>query len=185
MYLSVLHYPHEIPCPNQAPGLQVHNWSSFPAFIKLFSRQNALLLHLSSSIHPSNSTQSTSSLQHLTSSHKSGLDVVPVTVEWFTIDCLSPLQNNPCSKSLIRLHTCLLTNAAWRGKETWAFPLTTDIPQGKSQSQTVGVYFHLSKEARDTKFLLPAPCFWELLAPPDTCRYKLNSNSQELGTKSS
>lgn len=124
-----IQYPHETPCSTRLqdstskistpsmPSPHCFPGETFFSFISL------------APAHPSNSIQASPSQQSSTTSHR--VNAAPlqtgtlalVTLEWFPEDYLSSSQNNPSSKSLVRLSKCSLMQPC--SKESWATPLTT------------------------------------------------------------
>ena len=136
-------------------GLRVQNQCSFPAFIMLFSRRKALLFHRASSC-PSLKLHSI--IPFSAKSYvfpQAGLDAAPGTLEWFTINCLSPLWNNPCLKNLVRLNQCLRTNAV---KTLLSGAKTAGPCHSLHTTGQVSNHGHLFSQ----NFFLPAPRFLAL-----------------------
>ena len=130
MYLSILtaheiHHPHEIPCSRLQDSTSQIDALSMPSpcctmFSPCFFQKNVSSISLAPA-HPSNSIQASPSQQSSVASH--WVNAAHVTLGWFTVDCLCPLQDNPSSRSLLRLRKCLLRQP--ESKESGATPLTT------------------------------------------------------------
>lgn len=148
-----IHYPHETPCSirlqdstSQIGTLSMPSPCRFPAetffFISLAPAR------------PSNSIQASPSQQSSTASHR--VNAAPpqtctlalVTPEWFPVDYLSSLQNNPSSKSLVKFNKCSLT------KESWATPFTTHCKAGLKP--WIFVFIHKNKYLIQSSFFQPS-----------------------------
>lgn len=110
MYLSVLmvqdiHCPHEIPCSRLQDSTSQNDALSMPSPCCLPSETFFSSISLAPA-HPSDSIQAPPSQQSSMASHR--INAAHVTLGRFTADCLCPLQDNPSSRSLLRLCKCLL-----------------------------------------------------------------------------
>ena len=161
MRLSVFHYPHEIPCSNQAQDSGSKISVLFPPLSCYFPGE--MLFSFITSSCPSlklHSITPFSAKSYLFP--QAGLDAAPGTLEWFTINCLSPLWNNPCLKNLVRLNQCLRTNAVKT--------LLSGVKTVLSGAKTAGPHHSLHTTGQvsnhgyffSQNLLLPAPRFLAL-----------------------